>query len=51
MHIKYDKTNPGVLKGFFFFLSKFSRNLILVPIELFSVVLRHANRLYAVSQY
>ena len=26
--------------------SKLSRNLILVPIERFSVVLRHANRLY-----
>ena len=28
------------------FFSKLSRNLILVPIERFSVVLRHANRLY-----
>ena len=28
------------------FFSKLSRNLILVPIERFSVVLRHANHLY-----
>ena len=28
------------------FFSKLSRNLILVPIVRFSVVLRHANRLY-----